>query len=104
MIKLPSDFCLPSLSVFDFKKNYWTNLAHSAIPKELESQIHVISATKSQSSTLNTAPKHLSNVQMQRIIWSLPRVDNAEALANPRRVLMRLNSVYVDGKSKDEKK
>jgi len=41
---------------------------------------------------------------MQRIIWSLPRVDNAEALANPRRVLMRLNSVYVDGKSKDEKK
>merc|ERR1712078_539383 len=25
---------LPCLSVFDFKQNYWINLAHSAIPKE----------------------------------------------------------------------
>merc|ERR1719471_333857 len=67
MIKFPSDFRLPSLSVFDFKRNYWVNLAQSAIPKELESQIHVISATKnSQSSTLlaqSRAPIQRANAE-----------------------------------------
>ena len=42
MIKFPSDFRLPSLSVFDIKRNYWVNLAQSAIPKELESKIHLV--------------------------------------------------------------
>merc|ERR1719288_5516 len=88
MIKFPLIFVsppLPCLSVFDFKCNYWINLAHSAIPKELESQFHVISATKNSQSS----PEHLSNVQMQRVIWSLPGVDDTEALANPRRVLIK---------------
>ena len=89
MIKFPSDFRPPSLSVFDFKWNYWVNLAQSAIPKELESKIHVILATKNSVKHSKHSPEHLSNVQMQRIIWSLSVVVITEAQANPRRVLIR---------------
>merc|ERR1719208_674318 len=89
MIKFPSDFSLSSLSVFDFKWNYWVNLAQSAIPEELESKIHVISATKNSVKHPKHSPEHLSNMQMQRIIWSLSVVVITEALVNPRRVLIR---------------
>merc|ERR1712109_116356 len=79
---------LPCLSVFDLKRNSWINLAQSAIPKELESQIHVISTTKnSQSSTLNTAPSTYPTCKCRESSGA-SRVDNTEALANPRRVLI----------------